>query len=44
MELLIQNSADMDLQDDFNHTALYYARRGGNEDIIRLLLDRGATD
>jgi ankyrin repeat protein len=44
VELLIQNGADMDLQDDFNHTALYYARRGGNEDIIRLLLDCGATD
>lgn len=41
-KLLLDNGADIDAIDN-RHTALYAAGRSGNEEVVRLLLARGAN-
>jgi hypothetical protein len=42
--LLIEHGADVNLRDSSGHTALYWARAKGNEDISQLLVQAGARD
>ncbi len=42
VQSLLDRGADITLTGGFGHTALYFAIRGGNHDIVKLLLDAGA--
>jgi ankyrin repeat protein len=41
-EILIDEGAELDLQDDYGYTALMYASEQGNLETLKLLIDEGA--
>ena len=42
VKLLLEHGADINLPDNYGHTALMMASLEGNTEIVRLLLDQGA--
>lgn len=42
VELLLENGANVNLQDRNGHDALFYAAKRGHKRVVRLLLERGA--
>lgn len=43
MELLIENSANINEQDDAGRTPLFTAAEAGNNDIVRFLIEKKAN-
>ncbi len=44
VETLLNSSVDVNVIDFLGHTALFYAARDGNEDLVRLLVEKGGAD
>jgi len=43
-DLLVHFGADVNVKDESGNTALYYARKNGNDKMVNMLLENGATD
>jgi len=43
VQILLENGANIDHQDNYGQTALMYAANFGLKDVVQLLLDRGAN-
>jgi ankyrin repeat protein len=43
IRFLLDHGADIEAVEDAGHTALFYAAQSGKKDLVRLLIDRGAS-
>ena len=43
VELLLEAGMDVNILGDMDYTALHHAKLGGHENIVQLLLERGAS-